>query len=339
VDAGAKRALLKVVDTATPERRCFPLEPIACFVGKEKVTSESGDLIRFWAHRRLAREALVESKVLNGRQFDAIAWEAVHEGLHSVPPLFQLWACKQVWDIVGTNYLRSKWEESVEKWCPSCRGVKETAGHVLNCNEVGRVSTLMATIGMLGVWLEEVNTAPDLRHCILEYARGRGYKRMVECINGKDYMRRMAEKQDEIGWRRFMEGMFTGHMICIQNDYHKWTGEGLSAKRWAGQLVIRLLEITHGQWVYRNIQVHDEMRGSIRTAEKEKLLREIEEELALGFDGFLDMDRSLASVALEDLEHSGGQSQEYWLAAVQAARVATAIVTTGERNAAEEAPD
>jgi hypothetical protein len=35
--------------------------------------------------------------------------------------------------------------------------------------------------------------------------------------------------------------------------------------------------------------------------------------MELGFEGFLDMDRSLASVALEDLEHSGGQSQEYWL--------------------------
>ena len=57
----------------------------------------------------------MESKVLNVCQFDAIAWEAVHEGLHSVPPLFQLWACKQVWDIAGTNYLRSKWDESVDK--------------------------------------------------------------------------------------------------------------------------------------------------------------------------------------------------------------------------------
>ena len=339
VDAGAKRALLNVVDTATPEKRCFPLEPIACFVGKEKMTSESGDLLRFWAQRRLAREALVESKVLNIRQFDAIAWEAVYEGLHSVPQLFQLWACKQVWDIAGTNYLRSKWDESVEKWCPSCRGVKETAGHVLHCNEVGRVSTLMATIGMLGVWMEEVDTAPELSHCILEYARGRGYKRMVECINGKEHLRRMAEQQDVIGWRRFMEGMFLGHMICIQNDYHKWTGEGLPAKQWAGQLVVRLLEITHGQWVYRNIQVHDEMRGSIRTAEKEKLLQEIEAEMELGFEGFLDMDRSLASVALEDLEHSGGQSQEYWLAAVRAARAAKDIATTGDRNTAKEAPD
>ena len=329
-----------MVDTATPVKQCFPLEPIACFIGKEKMTSDSGDLLRFWAHRRLAREALVDSKVLNIRQFDAIAWDAVFTGLHSVPTLFQMWACKQVWDIAGTNYLRSKWDESVQKWCPSCRAVQETTGHVLMCNEVGRVSTLHATIDMLGKWLEEVDTAPDLRMCILEYAHGRGYKRMVECIGDNEHLRKMAEYQDVIGWRRFMEGMFSVHMICIQNDYHLWSGEGLSAKAWAGQLVVRLLEITHAQWVYRNIQVHDETRGSLRTAQKEQLLQAIEEEMEMGFDGFLDMDRSLASVALEDLEHSGGQNQEYWLTAVRAARVAKEIASgSGSGGAAEEAPD
>ena len=60
--------------------------------------------------------------------------------------------------------------------------------------------------------------------------------------------------------------------------------------------------------------------------------------MELGFDGFLDMDRSLALIALEDLEHSGGQNQEYWLAAVRAAQVAREIASGG-RAVVEEAPD
>ena len=47
--------------------------------------------------------------------------------------------------------------------------------------------------------------------------------------------------------------------------------------------------------------------------------------MELGFDGFVAMDRSLASVALEDLESSNGEQQEYWLLAVRAARVAAAL--------------
>jgi hypothetical protein len=121
VDAGAKRCLMEA-DAAGPgvELRQFPLEPIACFVGKNKITSDAVVAIRFWAQRRLAREALVEGKILTGEQFDAVAWEAVYEALRSVPQMFQLWACKQVWNIAGTNYPRAKWDKTTKKWCPSC---------------------------------------------------------------------------------------------------------------------------------------------------------------------------------------------------------------------------
>ena len=71
--------------------------------------------------------------------------------------------------------------------------------------------------------------------------------------------------------------------------------------------------------------MHDESRGTIRTAEKEHLQREIELEMALGFDGFLEMDQSLATVTLEDMESSGGFSHEYYLTAIRTARAAKAL--------------
>jgi hypothetical protein len=86
-----------------------------CFVGKNKMTLDTSDTTQFWVHRRLAREAMVDGKILLGRQFDGIAWDAVYDRLRRVPPMFQLWACKQVWDIAGTNYLRLKWDKSVKR--------------------------------------------------------------------------------------------------------------------------------------------------------------------------------------------------------------------------------
>lgn len=225
--------------------------------------------------------------------------------MHSVPRMFQLWACKQVWDIAGTNYPRSKWDGTVKKWCPSCRRAKETCAHVSQCREKGRIQTLQATIGFLDTWLEKVGTDPDLRRCIIQFARGHGYKSMEE-VCGVERLKVMAREQDKIGWRRFMEGMISKQMLCLQEEYHVLTGEGPSTRKWAAQLVCRLLEVVHGQWVYRNIQVHDKQQGVLRTEEKEHLLREIEIEMALGFHGFLEMDASLATVTLEDMESSGG---------------------------------
>ena len=329
VDAGAKRRLLEADAVGEVGRRRFPLEPVVCYVGNQKMTTDTSDSIRFWAHRRLAREALVDSKVLNERQFDLIAWEFVSKGLKSTPRLFQMWACKQVWDIAATNYLRSKWDATVEKWCPSCRRMKETASHVLHCNEVGRVETLHATIGFLDDWLEEVETEDTLRRCIVKFARGRGFMSMgTICRNMSEKYVRMAEAQDTIGWRRFMEGMISKHLVSLYADHRALVGEGMSTEAWASQLTVRLLEVTHGQWIYRNIQVHDETCGAIRTREKEQLQADIEEQMELGFEGFVEMDRSLASVSLEDLESSNGDLQEYWLLAMRAARVAKELAAS-----------
>ena len=35
--------------------------------------------------------------------FREVAWRQVYDTLHSVPRLFQLWACKQVTVVAGTN--------------------------------------------------------------------------------------------------------------------------------------------------------------------------------------------------------------------------------------------
>ena len=117
-----------------------------------------------------------------------------------------------------------------------------------------------------------------------------------------------------------MEGMISKQLVCIQADCRAHTGEGIMEMVWASQLVVYLLKVTHSQWIYCNIQVHDEQQGTIHTQEKESLQREIEEEMEMGFEGFLDMDKSLLTVTLEDLEKGGGERQEYWLMAVKAAR-------------------
>ena len=84
----------------------------------------------------------------------------------------------------------------------------------------------------------------------------------------------------------------------------------------------RLLEVTHGQWLYRNVQVHDTTTGILATQRKEKLQKEIEDQLALGGSGLEEDDKWLLEIKLEDLETTSGETQEYWLLAIIAAREA-----------------
>jgi hypothetical protein len=106
---------------------------------------------------------------------------------------------------------------------------------------------------------------------------------MTEICRGmSERYRLMATAQDVIGWRRFMEGMISIRLVNLYAQHQERTGEGISAEKWSSQLVIRLLEVTHGQWVYRNIKVHDEACGTLRTREKEQLQADIEDQMQLG---------------------------------------------------------
>ena len=68
-----------------------------------------------------------------------------------------------------------------------------------------------------------------------------------------------------------MEGMVSKELIKIQTTYYETHGGKYTPTSWVRQLVIQLLEITHGQWLYRNVQVHDNVSGIVVTERKQKI--------------------------------------------------------------------
>ena len=243
--------------------------------------------------------------------------------------MFQLWACKQVLGVAATNGLRSRWTDGLSSRCPSCKRRTETCAHVIHCNERGRVETLQTMIGLLREWLVEAGTDPDLTSCLIEYAAARNSKTMEDICRSRPRLRDMAKAQDGIGWRRFMEGMIASKLVEVQAIYQLGAGARVSINQWASALVIKLLEIVHGQWLYRNVVVHDETAGAAAIARKEDLQREIEHQQELGEAGLLEEDAYLLDIPLEDLEASTGERQHYWLLAITAAREACQL-TQGE---------
>jgi hypothetical protein len=133
VDFGAKRALLSLDATNLPWQQKFPLEAICVWVGREKMTSDTGHHIRYHAHGHLAWEEFTAAGLLSNTQFDLVDWQMVHNTLSTVQRMFQVWACKQVWSIAVTNYELARWTTS-SRLCPSCMQVAETSKHVLHCN-------------------------------------------------------------------------------------------------------------------------------------------------------------------------------------------------------------
>jgi len=238
---------------------------------------------------------------------------------------FQLFAAKQTLGIAGCNVNQAYYTPGHDRRCPSCGVEQETCGHILMCNEAGRVDVLHLSIDLLDSWLKINGTEQRLCRFIVQYAHGRGGRSMQEIVGFRQEYRRLAESVDCIGWRRFMEGMLSQEVVELQKYALVETESRLTIDKWAKELVIRLLEITHGQWLYRNVMVHDRTAGDIVTKCKEEIRKALEGHLELGEDGLEDDDKFLLEINLDDLGTSSGEDQTYWLLALEAARDARAL--------------
>ena len=180
---------------------------------------------------------------------------------------------------------------------------------------------LLKSIDELENWLNEAKTETGLKHAICSYARGRGNTSMAVATGGQRALYGgMADSQDLIGWRRFMEGMISKEMVEIQRQFCEMVETRMTAEQWAQGLITKLLEITHGQWLYRNVHVHDKVTGTLATKRKEELKEAILDQLYIGEEGMAEEDKYLLEINLEELETTSGIKQHYWLLAIRAAR-------------------
>jgi hypothetical protein len=171
--------------------------------------------------------------------------------------------------------------------------------------------------------LGEADTDPDLINCIIDYVQGRGTIKMASTVhNAPPRFQAFGQLQDVIGWRRFLEGMISKEIVVLRQQFYAVNGSRMSLDKWSSGLITRLLEITHGQWLYHNFMVHNPVSGTIMTGKKEELLLEIERQRDLGDAGLLDEDEYLAEVNLGDLDTTSGERQHYWLLAIKTAQKA-----------------
>jgi len=249
MDAMAKTAILELDCDDLPRQQNFPLEPVAVYAGSEKMTSSTSPSLRFWTYGVTARQAYHELSILFAHQFDEVDWPAIHQTLLDVPRMFSIWACKQVMDIAPTNLNQKQYKPEHDPLCPSCGRVEETCAHVLHCEEAGRVECLGRSIDNMAEWLRDVGTDPQLRRLIIAFAKGRGGMSMFELTRTADLrFRLLAESQDTIGWRRFMEDMISKEWVELQKDHYNLFGGKVTPVKWAQGLVARLLTPGGDAW-------------------------------------------------------------------------------------------
>ena len=78
-----------------------------------------------------------------------------------------------------------------------------------------------------------------------------------------------------------LEGKISTEFRQIQEGYIVSTDTWLTAASWTRQFISRLLHISHGQWIYRNITLHHARYRAIALQERTRMLREIDRYMEL----------------------------------------------------------
>ncbi len=132
-------------------------------------------------------------------------------------------------------------------------------------------------------------------------------------------MKDMAQSQDVIGWDLFMMGMLSKQMVNVQSAHFLQHHHSRPVSKWISGLITQLLQVTHFQWIYRCVLVHDRSTGTLVSAHKEDLMKEIAHQLEMGAEGLAEGDRFLLECNFNKLVTTNGKQQEYWILAIQAA--------------------
>ncbi len=120
-------------------------------------------------------------------------------------------------------------------------------------------------------------TDPELIYWIPKYILMQNNKRFSQL----GYMSRkictLAESQDKMGWRNFMEGYISTHFYNIQQFHLLMSNSYLNSVDWTKQFISKISQLTHLQWIYRNISLHGRRQGYLCNKRSEDLLQEFME--------------------------------------------------------------
>jgi hypothetical protein len=166
----------------------------------------------------------------------------VHSALHHVPKMFQIFACKQIFDISANFHFYNKRDKSISPMCPSCTIARKTAGHILRCGEEGRVNALHKFSENIMLWMVTVGTDRDLIFLIGKFIQGRGHQSMEDiCIEHElpSIFLPFARSQDIIGWRRFVEGMVSRELNLRASRGTVLADCELSVDVWMRELIVK----------------------------------------------------------------------------------------------------
>jgi hypothetical protein len=139
-----------------------------------------------------------------------------------------------------------------------------------------------------------------------------GLGAMAPCIKS------LTKSQDIISYRNFMEGYILTHFYAIPSFHLTMSSSYLNGTDWAKQFISKLLHVTHSQWIFCNIYLHDRITGYLHKKKSEEIKLELELLAGTALEDVPVESRFLLEINFSELSKFHTESQKYWILAVNA---------------------
>lgn len=309
----------------------LPRERAALFLNHQKQTGDITDAFQFHLGLTQAREFYTKELEWTADQFDSVDWASLHLTLAGKKIMYSLWLSKQASGWCGTRLQVSRMTPGADDRCPNCHQPEERSRHLNVCPSTHRTQQFQDSVQELSSWLNKEHTAPELAFWIPKYLLARNrvsfchLPRIIparQFISMSSQMKMVAAAQDKIGWTHFLEGKVTGHIRGMQQLYLKTRDCRMNGDDWIKQFISRLLKISHTQWIFRNISLHDNQQGHLARLRRADLEKELTRLHALDPRDVPEESQFLLDFDIDDLAEGDINRQEQWILAMQAARIA-----------------
>ncbi len=135
----------------------------------------------------------------------------------------------------------------------------------------------------------------------------------------------LATSQDLIGWRDFTKGHISTHFHAIQTFHLAMSSSYLNGEDWTKQFISKLLQITHSQWIFRNISLRDKTHGYLCNKKAEEIIQQINVLSEVAPEEVPENSRFLLEINSSELSTFHLDIQTYWTLTMDAALKAKAL--------------
>ena len=154
------------------------------------------------------------------------------------------------------------WDPERDGKCPNCQQT-ENSYHLNLCDNRERTLLLYRMVNNFAKWLSSNYAHPDIAYWIPKYIKLRGIKNLGNFPMLPIAMQPIAASQDLVPWTCFMEGKISWEILLIQESVLASSPSPLSIEYWTKHFITHSLQISHAQWVFRNMSLHNHTIGYV----------------------------------------------------------------------------